>query len=308
MRYHKYKTIVKCLPVIKGTLLLSGCHAVLLEPKGQIAIEQRALIITAFCLMLVVVIPVVLMAVVFTWKYRTTNTTAKYTPDWSHSNKVEAVVWTVPVLIILFLAVLTWKSTHALDPSRPLTSAVKPIDIEVISLDWKWLFIYPQQGIATVNQIVFPVNTPLNLRITSNSVMNGFFIPALGSQIYAMPGMQTRLHLIAGETGTFNGISSSYSGRDFSGMKFKATAVPDNTAFEQWIADVKKSPDMLLGPADFEKMAEPDENHPVEFFSVIDPTLFRYVTEKFKARDHDKETGMTGSEPEQHLSHRARGN
>ena len=308
MRYHKYKTIVKCLPVITGTLLLSGCHAVLLDPKGQIAIEQRALIITAFCLMLVVVIPVVLMAVVFTGKYRTTNTTAKYTPDWSHSNKVEAVVWTVPVLIILFLAVLTWKSTHALDPSRPLTSAVKPIDIEVISLDWKWLFIYPQQGIATVNQIVFPVNTPLNLRITSNSVMNGFFIPALGSQIYAMPGMQTRLHLIAGETGTFNGISSSYSGRDFSGMKFNATAVPDNTAFEQWIADVKKSPDMLLGPADFEKMAEPDENHPVEFFSVIDPTLFRYVTEKFKARDHDKETGMTGSEPEQHLSHRARGN
>lgn len=135
MRYHKYKTIVKCLPVITGTLLLSGCHAVLLDPKGQIAIEQRALIITAFCLMLVVVIPVVLMAVVFTWKYRTTNTTAKYTPDWSHSNKVEAVVWTVPVLIILFLAVLTWKSTHALDPSRPLTSAVKPIDIEVISLD-----------------------------------------------------------------------------------------------------------------------------------------------------------------------------
>lgn len=233
MRYHKYKTIVKCLPVITGRLLLSGCHAVLLDPKGQIAIEQRALIITAFCLMLVVVIPVVLMAVVFTWKYRTTNTTAKYTPDWSHSNKVEAVVWTVPVLIILFLAVLTWKSTHALDPSRPLTSAVKPIDIEVISLDWKWLFIYPQQGIATVNQIVFPVNTPLNLRITSNSVMNGFFIPALGSQIYAMPGMQTRLHLIAGETGTFNGISSSYSGRGFSGMKFKATAVPDNTAFEQ---------------------------------------------------------------------------
>ncbi|AOV12974.1 ubiquinol oxidase subunit II [Klebsiella sp. LTGPAF-6F] len=258
--------------------------------------------------MLVVVIPVVLMAVVFTWKYRATNTTAKYTPDWSHSNKVEAVVWTVPVLIILFLAVLTWKSTHALDPSKPLTSAVKPIDIEVISLDWKWLFIYPQQGIATVNQIVFPVNTPLNLRITSNSVMNGFFIPALGSQIYAMPGMQTRLHLIAGETGTFNGISSSYSGRGFSGMKFKATAVPDNTAFEQWIADVKKSPDMLLGPADFEKLAEPDENHPVEFFSVVDPKLFRYVTEKFKAHDHDKETGMTGSKPEQHLSHRARGN
>ena len=297
---------MKCLPVITGALLLSGCHAVLLDPKGQIAIEQRALIITAFCLMLVIVIPVVLMAVVFTWKYRATNTTAKYTPDWSHSNKVEAVVWTVPVLIILFLTVLTWKSTHALDPSRPLISAVKPIDIEVISLDWKWLFIYPQQGIATVNQIVFPVNTPVNLRITSNSVMNGFFIPALCSQIYAMPGMQTRLHLIASETGIFDGISSSYSGRGFSGMKFKATAVPDNTAFEQWIADVRKSPNMLIAPADFEKLAVPDENHPVEFFSVVDPTLFRYVSEKFHT--HNNEAGMTRPGPEQQLSQNSRGN
>ena len=233
MRLRKYNKSLGWLSLFAGTVLLSGCDSALLDPKGQIGLEQRSLILTAFGLMLIVVIPAILMAVGFAWKYRASNKDAKYSPNWSHSNKVEAVVWTVPILIILFLAVLTWKTTHALEPSKPLVHDEKPITIEVVSMDWKWFFIYPEQGIATVNEIAFPANTPVQFKVTSNSVMNSFFIPRLGSQIYAMAGMQTRLHLIANEVGTYDGISASYSGPGFSGMKFKAIATKDRAEFDQ---------------------------------------------------------------------------
>ena len=282
MRLRKYNKSLGILSLIAGAVLLSGCDSALLNPKGQIAMEQRSLILTAFGLMMIVVIPAVLMAVVFAWKYRATNTEAKYSPNWSHSNKVEAVVWTIPILIILFLGVLTWKSTHALEPSKPLQSDVKPVEIDVVALDWKWLFIYPEQGIATVNQIAFPANTPVNFKITSNSVMNSFFIPTLGSQIYAMAGMQTKLHLIANEPGTFDGISSNFSGRGFSGMKFKAIATKDDAEFQQWVAKVKAAPNTLTTMDEFEKLASPSENHPVEYFSTANPELFKQIIDKFK--------------------------
>ena len=282
MRLRKYNKSLGILSLLAGTVLLSGCDSALLNPKGQIALEQRSLILTAFGLMMIVVIPAVLMAVVFAWKYRASNTNAKYSPNWSHSNKVEAVVWTVPILIIIFLGVLTWKSTHALEPSKPLASTEKPVVIDVVALDWKWLFIYPEQGIATVNQIAFPANRPVSFHITSNSVMNSFFIPTLGSQIYAMAGMQTKLHLIANEPGTFDGISSNFSGRGFSGMKFKAIATPDEASFNQWVAKAKESSNTLMTMDDFEKLAAPSENHPVEFFSTANPDLFKQVIGKFK--------------------------
>ncbi|MDI9220765.1 cytochrome o ubiquinol oxidase subunit II [Pantoea sp. EA-12] len=281
MRLRKYNKSLGILSLIAGAVLLSGCDSALLNPKGQIALEQRSLILTAFGLMLIVVIPAVFMAVFFAWKYRATNTNATYSPNWSHSNKVEAVVWTIPILIIIFLGVLTWKSTHALEPSKPLVSDVKPVEIDVVALDWKWLFIYPEQGIATVNQIAFPANTPVNFKITSNSVMNSFFIPTLGSQIYAMAGMQTKLHLIANEPGTFDGISANFSGRGFSGMKFKAIATKDDAEFQQWVAKVKAAPNALTTMDDFEKLAAPSENHPVEYFSTANPELFKQVIDKF---------------------------
>ncbi|WP_019106640.1 cytochrome o ubiquinol oxidase subunit II [Pantoea ananatis] len=287
MRLSKYNKSLGILSLIAGTLLMSGCDNALLNPKGQIALEQRSLILTAFGLMMIVVIPAVLMAIVFAWKYRASNTNAKYSPNWSHSNKVEAVVWTIPILIIVFLGVLTWKSTHALEPSKPLVSDVKPVEIDVIALDWKWLFIYPEQGIATVNQIAFPANTPVNFKITSNSVMNSFFIPTLGSQIYAMAGMQTKLHLIANEPGTFDGISANFSGRGFSGMKFKAIATKDDAEFQQWVAKVKAAPNTLTTMDDFEKVAVPSENHPVEYFSSANPELFLQVINKFM-HSHEK--------------------
>ncbi|ALV93183.1 MULTISPECIES: cytochrome o ubiquinol oxidase subunit II [Pantoea] len=281
MRLRKYNKSLGILSLIAGAVLLSGCDSALLNPKGQIALEQRSLILTAFGLMMIVVIPAVFMAVFFAWKYRATNTNATYSPNWSHSNKVEAVVWTIPILIIIFLGVLTWKSTHALEPSKPLVSDVKPVEIDVVALDWKWLFIYPEQGIATVNQIAFPANTPVNFKITSNSVMNSFFIPTLGSQIYAMAGMQTKLHLIANEPGTFDGISANFSGRGFSGMKFKAIATKDDAEFQQWVAKVKAAPNALTTMDDFEKLAAPSENHPVEYFSTANPELFKQVIDKF---------------------------
>ncbi|ADP11787.1 Cytochrome o ubiquinol oxidase subunit II [Erwinia sp. Ejp617] len=282
MRLSKYNKSLGILSLIASMVLLSGCDSALLNPKGQIAMEQRSLILTAFGLMMIVVIPAVLMAVVFAWKYRASNTNAKYSPNWSHSNKVEAVVWTVPILIIVFLGILTWKSTHALEPSKPLESDAEPVEIEVVSLDWKWFFIYPKQGIATVNQIAFPANRPVSFKITSNTVMNSFFIPTLGSQIYAMAGMQTKLHLIANEAGTFDGISSNFSGRGFSGMKFKAIATPDEATFDQWVAKAKQSPDTLMTMDDFNKLAAPSENHPVEFFSSVKPELFKDIIGQFQ--------------------------
>ncbi len=196
-------------------LLLAGCNSAILNPKGQIGHDEKQLLITSVVLMLIVVIPVIVMTIAFAWKYRASNTKARYEPDWSHSTAIEVVVWSIPCVIILVLAVLTWRSSHALDPYRPLDSDVKPITIEAVSLDWKWMFIYPDQNIATVNEIAFPVHTPLNFKITSDTVMNSFFIPHLGTMIYAMAGMETKLHLVANEPGEYFGLSTNYSGHGF---------------------------------------------------------------------------------------------
>lgn len=300
MRLRKYNKSLGLLSLIAGTVLLSGCDSALLDPKGQIGLEQRSLILTALGLMLIVVIPAIVMAIGFAWKYRASNKDAKYCPNWSHSNKVEAVVWTIPILIIIFLAVLTWKTTHALEPGKPLDHDAKPVTIEVIAMDWKWFFIYPEQGIATVNEIAFPANTPVEFKITSNSVMNSFFIPRLGSQIYAMAGMQTKLHLIANEAGTYDGISSNYSGAGFSGMKFKAIATPDNATFDAWVAKAKQSPKVMNDMATYEKVAAPSEYNKVEYFSSVKPNLFKDVIGKFMS--HGKSMDVTQPEGE-HSSH-----
>lgn len=240
MSKNRYPRLLGLLPLL-GTLLLGGCNMTLLNPTGQVGLEQKNLIITATLLMLLVVVPVIVMTFLFAWKYRASNTKATYTPKWNHSTKIEIAVWTVPVLIIIALGYITYKSTHELDPYRPIESDVKPVTIEVVALDWKWLFIYPEQGIATVNKIVFPAHTPINFKITSDAVMNSFFIPGLGGQIYAMAGMQTKLHLIADRNAEMEGISANYSGAGFTGMKFKAIATSQED-FDAWVSEVKKAP------------------------------------------------------------------
>jgi cytochrome o ubiquinol oxidase subunit 2 len=267
------------LPLI-GTLLLSGCNMTLLDPKGQVGLDERNLIITATLLMLLVVVPVIVMTFLFAWKYRASNTDAVYTPKWSHSTKIEIAVWAVPVLIIIALGYVTYKSTHALDPYKPLVSDVKPITIEVVALDWKWMFIYPEQGIATVNKIVFPAHTPINFKVTSDSVMNSFFIPALGGQIYAMAGMQTKLHLIANQNAEMDGISANYSGAGFTGMKFKAIATSQED-FDAWVSEVKKSPKQL-DQAEYAALAKPSQNNPVELYSSVTPNQFQIIVDKYE--------------------------
>jgi cytochrome o ubiquinol oxidase subunit 2 len=264
-------------------VLLTGCNSAILNPKGQVGQDEKTLLITAVVLMLLVVIPVIAMTIIFAWKYRASNTKARYEPNWSHSTAIEVVVWSIPCLIILVLAVLTWRSSHALDPYKPLQSDVKPITIEAVSLDWKWLFIYPEQGIATVNEIAFPANTPINFKITSDTVMNSFFIPHLGTQIYAMAGMETKVHLIANEAGDFPGISANYSGHGFSKMNFIAHATTDQAGFDAWVAKVKAAPQVLQA-AEYEALAanhNDKADYPVTYYSSVQDGMFKSLIDKY---------------------------
>ncbi|AOE63972.1 ubiquinol oxidase subunit II [Pseudomonas corrugata] len=302
MSKNRYPRLLGLLPLL-GTLLLGGCNMTLLDPKGQVGLDERNLIITATLLMLLVVVPVIVMTFLFAWKYRASNTKAVYTPKWSHSTKIEAAVWTIPVLIIIALGYVTYKSTHALDPYRPLESDVKPITIEVVSMDWKWLFIYPEQGIATVNKIVFPAHTPINFKVTSDTVMNSFFIPGLGGQIYAMAGMQTKLHLIANQNAELEGISANYSGAGFTGMKFKAIATTQED-FDAWVNDVKKAPKQLE-KAEYEALSKPSQNNPVELYSAVTPNLFQTIIDKYEGMNPGKP--MHHEKKEQEVAHNMEG-
>ena len=279
MSKNRYPRLLGLVPLL-GTLLLGGCNMTLLNPTGQVGLEQRNLIITATLLMLLVVVPVIVMTFLFAWKYRASNTNATYTPKWNHSTKIEITVWTVPILIILALGYITYKTTHELDPYRPIQSDVKPVTIEVVALDWKWLFIYPDLGIATVNKIVFPEHTPVNFKITSDTVMNSFFIPGLGGQIYAMAGMQTKLHLIANQKAEMDGISANYSGAGFTGMKFKAISTSQED-FNAWVAEVKAAPKQL-DQAEYDALAKPSQNNPVALYSTYEPNLFQKIVDKYE--------------------------
>jgi len=258
---------------------LGGCSTVLLfDPKGPIGEAERFVIIAAIALMLIVVIPVFIMAFWFARKYRASNTESIYMPKWSHSTGIEFFMWGVPFAIVTVLAILAWTSTHALDPYKPIPSADKPINIQAVSLDWKWLFIYPDHKIATVNQITFPVNVPVSFKLTSETVMTSFFIPQLGSQIYAMAGMQTRLHLLADKPGVYAGHNQQFSGRGYSSMNFKANVV-SRDEFQSWVQQVGQSPEKLDQDR-YERLAKPSVGDPVIYFSSVKPDLFEYIMRK----------------------------
>ena len=252
----------------------------LLDPKGPIGDAERFVIVTAIGLMLIVVIPVFIMAFWFPLKYRASNPQATYMPKWSHSVKIELMMWGFPIAIVTLLAILAWTRTHSLDPYKSIPSAAKPINIEAVSLEWKWLFIYPDQNIATVNQITFPVKVPLSFKITSDTVMGSFFIPQLGSQIYAMAGMQTRLHLLAEKPGTYAGQNQQFSGRGYADMHFKAHAV-SLEEFQAWVQKIRQSKE-LLDLDRYEKLAKPSVGYyPVTYFSSVRPGLFEDILRQF---------------------------
>lgn len=261
------------------TSLLSGCELALFDPKGPIGEQAKDLIIISVLLMLIIIIPVIFMTFYIPYKYRSTNKEAEYKPKWEHSTKIELVVWIVPCLIVAALAVVTYVTSHTLDPRKPLGNEEETLTIQVVAMDWKWLFIYPEQQIATVNEIAIPVDTPVEFLITSDTVMNSFFIPRLGSQIYAMAGMENRLNLIASEEGVYRGMSANYSGFGFSGMKFKTHAV-DNNGFDTWVAKVRAS-GQVLSKTRYEALTAKTKDHPVEYYSDVDPLHFKKTIEKY---------------------------
>ncbi|BEV12904.1 ubiquinol oxidase subunit II (plasmid) [Asticcacaulis sp. DW145] len=266
--------------MVTAAVSLSGCDWALMDPKGPVGLAQKDLIILATLLMLIPVVPVIVMTLWFAWRYRASNTKATYDPNFEHSNRIEAVVWAIPTLIIIALGTVTWISTHQLDPHKKVEAAadkagVTPIEVQVVALDWKWLFIYPQYGIATVNEMAMPVGVPVHFEITSASVMNSFFIPQLGTQIYAMNGMQTHLSLRADHAGVYDGISANYSGFGFADMKFKAKAV-DQTGFDAWVASAKASGQTLDAGA-YKSLHQKSTLKAPAYYAAVQPALFTKV-------------------------------
>ena len=254
------------------TLFLSACDSGALAPRGQIAAEELKLIIFSAEIMLLVVIPVIFMALWFAWRYREKNN-AKYTPDWKHSTVLEIIWWTIPIIIILILGTVTWRTTHSLDPYKPISSPIKPVNVEVVSLDWKWLFIYPDYKIATVNHLNLPVGTPINFKITAASPMNSFIIPQLGGQIYAMTGMTTQLHLLANDTGVYRGLATNYTGVGFSGMHFD-TEITSSEDFAVWVRKTQSDTERLTTSVFWERLMPKSMNDPVAYFGSVDDGLF----------------------------------
>jgi cytochrome o ubiquinol oxidase subunit 2 len=259
--------------------LLKGNQAAVLYPKGLIGAKQRDLIMVATLLMLIVVIPVFILTAAIAWIYRAGNKKAKYDPNWDYNLTAEAIWWGLPFIIIAILSVITWQSSHELDPFKPLQSPNKPLKIQVVGLRWKWLFIYPEQGIATVNFMQFPEKTPLDFSITSDAPMNSFWIPRLGGQIYAMPGMTSRLHLIADETGTFRGSSANLSGKGFAGMVFTAKASSE-AEFAQWVSEAKQSAKQL-NVQEYVGLVQPSENNPVALYVLTEGDLYDKIVMQY---------------------------
>ncbi|AJG21884.1 Cytochrome O ubiquinol oxidase subunit II [Cupriavidus basilensis] len=262
-------------------LLLTGCNAVLLAPAGDLAIRQRDLIIISTGLMLLIIVPVIALTLLFAWRYREANKQAIYEPDWDHSTLLELVIWAAPLLIIIALGALTWVSTHKLDPyqslsridaERPVPMGIEPLTVEVVALDWKWLFFYPEQGIATVNELAAPVDQPIRFKITASSVMNSFFIPALAGQVYAMPGMETKLHAVINQPGVYEGFSANYSGAGFSGMRFKFHGMSAEE-FARWVQQAKAGGGALTRDA-YLQLEQPSELEPVRRYASVAPGLY----------------------------------
>jgi cytochrome o ubiquinol oxidase subunit 2 len=280
----KFKIAILVLVFI-GIAIATACflaseHVVVLNPKGMIGMKERKLLVFATGLMMIVVIPVFILTLFFAWRYREGNKKAKYAPEWSHNHLAEILWWGIPLVIIIILGIVTWKSSHDLDPYKPIDSAQQPIKIQVVALQWKWLFIYPDQGIATINFVQFPEKTPVNFEITADAPMNSFWIPQLGGQIYAMPAMVTQLHLIADEAGVFKGVSSHLSGDGFAGMTFNAKATSQKE-FNEWVRSVKQSAN-LLDLKKYNQLVKPTAYHPEAFYSLKEMGLFDQIVMKYK--------------------------
>jgi cytochrome o ubiquinol oxidase subunit 2 len=281
------RAIGRLLALSLSCTILAGCDMVVLRPSGDVAAQQGHLVVLSTLLMLLLIVPVIVLTLVFAWRYRESNTKAPYTPDWDHSVQLELLIWAAPLLIIIALGALTWIGTHTLDPyrsltridsSRPMSFEAEPLNIEVVALDWKWLFIYPDHGIAVVNELAAPVDIPIHFKITASSVMNSFFIPALAGQIYAMPSMATTLHAVINRPGEYEGFSANYSGAGFSDMRFKFVGVSAGD-FDRWLQKAKASKDELTRDA-YLQLEKPSEREPVHRYAAVASDLFDLIVNR----------------------------
>ena len=261
--------------VIAAALALTACQSAILEPRGPIGQAEKTILIDSLAIMLAIVVPTIVATLAFAWWFRASNKRAIYLPDWEFSGRIEMVVWAIPTLTIILLGGVTWISAHDLDPAKPIESQTAALDIQVVSLDWKWLFIYPEQRVASVNRLVVPAGTPLHFSLTSGSVLNTFFIPQLGSMIYTMNGMTTQLHLQADEPGTYHGLSGHYSGEGFSDMHFDVRAVSAEE-FARWV-NTTRDAGMTLDSTSYAALAQQSIALPPTTFATVERDLFTRI-------------------------------
>jgi cytochrome o ubiquinol oxidase subunit 2 len=258
---------VRSIVILIGAAMLGGCTEGVLDPQGPIAAAERQILLNSLGIMLAIVIPTIIATLGVAFWFRASNKRARYLPDFEYSGLVEALVWSIPTMTVLLVGGVAWVGSHDLDPRKLITSTVKPVTVQVVSLDWKWLFIYPDQGIATVNHLTVPVGTPIRFELTSAGVMNSFFVPQLGSQIYTMAGMATHLQLQADRAGTYRGLSAQFSGEGFADMQFTVDAVQAHQ-FAAWVAAARTSGPML-DPQTYRDLAKPS--------AAVTPFTFRAV-------------------------------
>ena len=266
------------LAALAVPVLLEGCSGAILSPAGPVGKAERTILLNSLAIMLAIVIPVILATLAFAWWFRASNRRAQRLPTWSYSGRIELIIWSIPALVVFFLGGIAWLGSHDLDPANPLPSRHKALEVDVVSLDWKWLFIYPEQGVASVNRLVAPIGVPLHLRITSASVLNVFFVPRLGTEIYAMNGMATQLYLQADEAGIFPGLAAHFSGDGFSDMNFEMQAVsPDE--FAAWTSATSTG-GPRLDDASYRTLLQQTENVKPYTYRAVQAGLFDAILEQ----------------------------
>src|SRR5882757_9308636 len=261
--------------ILVSATTLGGCTEGVLDPKGPVASAERQILFNSLGIMLAIVIPTILATLGVAYWFRSSNRRARYLPDFAYSGRLEMLVWSIPAMTVLLVGGVAWLGAHDLDPRKPIASTVKPVSVQVVSLDWKWLFIYPEQSIATVNQLTIPVGTPVSFELTSSGVMNSFWVPQLGGQIYTMAGMTTRLHLQADHPGTYRGASANYSGDGFADMRFNVDAVPAEK-FAQWV-DAARNAGPVLDAQAYVDLAKPSKAVAPFTYRSVAPDLFTRI-------------------------------
>jgi cytochrome o ubiquinol oxidase subunit II len=261
--------------VLITSIALAGCSEGVLDPQGPVASAERQILFNSLGIMLAIIIPTILATLSVAYWFRTSNPRARYLPDFNYSGRLEVLVWSIPIMTVLLVGGVAWVGSHDLDPRKPISSTAKPISVQVVSLDWKWLFIYPEQGVASVNQLTIPVGTPVSFELTSSGVMNSFFVPQLGSQIYTMAGMATRVQLQADHPGKYPGLSAQFSGDGFADMRFTVDAVPAEN-FARWVEAARGAGPVLDAQA-YEELVKPSQAVAPFTYRAVAPRLFTSV-------------------------------